>query len=110
DAAQLRVQDVDGDGRPRVDAERPRAFVGADREQRVDGEHVAPAGLAPRDAVQLAQLLERVDAHVRVRADAQADPAAEKPLHRQEAVAEIRLGRRARTHTRAGLAEQVELA
>src|SRR6185437_5159075 len=65
--------------------------------------------LAPRDAVELTQLLERVDAHVRVRADAESDSAVEEPLDREEAVAEVRLGRRADADARAGGREQVEL-
>ena len=59
-------------------------------------EDAARAGLPARDALELAQLLERVDAHVRVGADAEPDPAMADARDRQEAVAEVRLGRRAR--------------
>ena len=57
-------------------------------------------GLPACDPVELTQLLERVDAHVRVGADAEPDAAVQEPLDRQEAVAEIRLGRRARADAR----------
>src|SRR4029079_18476247 len=66
--------------------------------------------LAPCDAVELTQLLERVDAHVRVRADAEPDASVKEPLDREEAVAEVRLRRRAGADARAGRREQVELA
>ena len=65
--------------------------------------------LSPRDAVELAELLERVYADVRVGADAHPDASMQYALNRQEAVAEIRLGRRARADPRAALGEQVEL-
>ena len=61
-------------------------------------------------ALELAQLLERVDPDVRVGADADADPALREPLDRREAVTEIRLGRRADADPRARVREQVELA
>src|SRR5262245_21536855 len=103
------MRGVDLDRCPLLDAERGAPLVRADREQRVDGQDVAAAGLAARYAVELPKLLERVDAHVRVGADAEADAAMEEPLHGEEAVAEVRLRRRARAHARARLAEQVEL-
>jgi len=89
---------------------RRRSAGRADREQVVHGENVPPAGLAPRDPIELAQLLERVDPHVRVRSDAEPYGAVEEPLDGQEAVAEVRLGRRAGAYARAGGREQVELA
>jgi len=67
------------------------------------------AGAAPGDALELPQLLERVDADVRVRPDADAEPALAELLHRREAVAEVGLGRRAGTDPRASRREQVEL-
>ena len=109
-AAQLRMRAVDLDRRPLLEAERRGALSRPDREQRVDAEHVSPPALPASDAVELAQLFEGVDAHVRVGADAHADAAVQNAFDRQEAVAEIRLGRRARADPRTGVGEQVELA
>src|SRR5213079_1692801 len=64
---------------------------------------------AARDGVDLAKLLERVDANVRVRADADADTALAKPLDGSEAVAEVRLGGGAQADAGLRLGEQVEL-
>src|SRR6266568_358857 len=102
DGRKLRMLYVDGDVRPLLQPERGRAVRRADCEQVVHREHVAPARLAARDPVELAQLLERVDAHVRVRADAEGDAAVEEALDGQKAVAEIRLRRRAGADTCAG--------
>ncbi len=46
--------DVDGDVRPRIDAQRSCASGRTDLEQVVDREDVTPAGLTPRDPVELA--------------------------------------------------------
>ncbi len=46
--------DVDGDVGPRIDAQRSCAARRADGEQVVDRENVTPAGLTPRDPVELA--------------------------------------------------------
>ena len=93
-----------------LEPERRSALARPDREERIDAEHVPPSALPASDAVKLAQLLEGVDADVRVGADAQADTAVQHAFDRQEAVAEIRLGREAGADPRAGLGEQVELA
>src|SRR2546430_2181510 len=85
--------EVDRDLTPRFQPEACSALVGAEAEQRVRRDDVAPAGAAPRDALQLAQLLERVNADVRVGADADPDPALAQLLHRREAVAKVGLGR-----------------
>ena len=45
-------------------------------------EHAASAGLAARDALELAELLERVDPHVRVRPDAERDRRGRGPRRR----------------------------
>jgi hypothetical protein len=100
---------VDADLGPRLEPECRRAGLRADLEQPGDREDLAPPRLATRDAVELAQLLERVDPHVRVGADAEPDAPMEEPLDRQEAVAEVRLGRGTRAHPRARSCEQVEL-
>ena len=58
------------DVRPPLEAERGRPLGRAEREQRLDRDHVPAAGRAAGDPLQLAQLLERIDADVRVGADA----------------------------------------
>ena len=73
-------------------------------------EHVAAAALAARAALRLAGLLERIEADVGVGAERDPDAALPELLRRQEAVAEVGLGRRAGAHGGLGLAEQVELA
>ena len=67
------------------------------------------AGLAPGDPLQLAKLLERVDADVRVGTDTEWDPALEQALGGDESVAEARLGRRADADSGTRLGDQVEL-
>ncbi len=94
---------------PGVDPERARAVSPADLPQLVRREDPARAALAPGDPLELAQLLERVDPHVRVRADAERDPAMVHANRREEAVAEVGLGRRAGADRRACVAKQVEL-
>src|SRR5436190_11876713 len=103
------MPEVDLDLGPLVDPEGGSALVGAEAEQRVRRDDVATAGTPPRDALELAQLFERIDPHVRVGADADADPALAEPLDRSEAVAEVRLGGRGETNTGAGVGDQVEL-
>ena len=103
------VIQVDLDLGPRLEPQRAAAFVGAEAEQPLRREDAAGAGLAPGDPFQLAQLLERVDANVRVRADAERNPAMLDPRRREEAVGEIGLGRRTGADCRAALREQVEL-
>jgi CDP-diacylglycerol--glycerol-3-phosphate 3-phosphatidyltransferase len=72
-------------------------------------EDVTAAGLAASDPIELAELLLRVDADVRVRADAQFDAAVEEAFDGDEAVGEIRLRRRACADAGAGSREEVEL-
>src|SRR5262249_62189222 len=72
-------------------------------------EDVGPAGRAPGQAVEPRQLLEWVDAHVRVRADAQRDASVEDALDREEAVAEVRLRGEACADAPTRCREQVEL-
>ena len=103
------VREVDLDVGPRARAPAPRALVATEAQQLVDRDHVAASALPARDSFELAKLLERVDADVRVRADAERDPARAHALDRQEPVAEVRLGRRADADARARLGEQVEL-
>jgi hypothetical protein len=100
---------IDLDVVPPFDAERAGALVGAITQQRRRGQHVPPSRLPARDPFELSQLLERVDANVRVRSDADPDRALADTLDGQEAVAEVRLRRRARADAGACLREQVEL-
>src|SRR6478735_3034076 len=58
---------------PLLEAERACTFVGAEAEQRLRGDDASPAGLTSRDSLELSQFLERIDADVRVGADADAD-------------------------------------
>src|SRR5919199_3245661 len=102
--------EVDADVRPALEPERARALVGAVAEQPLRREHVPLPALAARDPLELAELLERVDPHVRVRADTDADPALADPLDGREAVAEVRLGGRADADPRTGFGDEVELA
>jgi CDP-diacylglycerol--glycerol-3-phosphate 3-phosphatidyltransferase len=94
---------------PSFEAEGARAFVGAEAEECLGGDDVAAARLAPRDSFELAQLLERIDADVGIRADAHSDAARAHTLDRQEAVAEVRLCQRAGADARAGTGEKIEL-
>ena len=78
---------------PRFETERCGSLVGAYPKQCVGRDDVAALGRPARDPVELSELLERVDPHVRVRADADGDAAIEDALHGEVPVAEVRLGR-----------------
>src|SRR5438309_11862548 len=108
DSRELGMTNVDCHIRPPVEPERTAAAEGADVQEFVHGEDVSAARLAPRDSVELAKLLERIDPHVRVRTDAQLDATVEDTLHREKAVAEVRLCRRARADVGAGRCKEVE--
>ncbi len=94
---------------PLLEAERTCPLVGAEAEQRLRGDDVAPAALAACNALELAQLFQRIDADVRIGADADSDSARADALDRQEPVPEVRLRRRAGADAGAGAREQVEL-
>ena len=57
---------------PVLEAERACTLVGTEAEKRLRGDDVSPTRLTPRDPLELAQFLERIDADVRVGADADA--------------------------------------
>src|SRR3954453_13136063 len=97
------------DIRPPVESQGCGALVRAEAQERRDRHDVALPCAAPGDAFQLAQLFERVDAHVRVRADAEPDPALAELLHRPEAVAEVSFGRGTEAAARSGIFEQVDV-
>src|SRR5438445_12018746 len=101
--------EVDFDVVPSLESERAGAFVGAEAEQRLGGDDVAAPTLAACDSLELAQLLERVDPDVRVGADAEPDAAPAHALDRQEAVAEVGFGRRARADARARPRQEIQL-
>src|SRR5512133_1509058 len=103
------MPEIDLDGVPLLEPERAGAFVGTEAQEALRRDHVAAAALPARDPFELAQLLQRIDANVRVGADAQADAPLAHPLDREEAVAEVRLGRRAGADARARSGDQVEL-
>src|SRR5688500_829649 len=95
------VAEVDLDLRPGVETQGPRSDLGPERVQLVAREDAAAAGLPPCDAFELAQLLERVDPDVRVGADTDRDTSCADALGGEEAVAEVRLRRRAGADRRA---------
>jgi CDP-diacylglycerol--glycerol-3-phosphate 3-phosphatidyltransferase len=99
---------VELDVGPRLETQRGGAFVGTEAEQRLDRDDVAPARLTACDSLELTELLEWIDAHVRVRADADPDRALAQTLDWNEAVAEVRFSRRARTDARTGLGDEIE--
>jgi CDP-diacylglycerol--glycerol-3-phosphate 3-phosphatidyltransferase len=103
------MPEIDLDVVPLLEPERAGAFVGAEAQEALRGDDVSAAALPARDPLELAQLLQRIDANVRVGADAQADAPLAHPLHGEEAVAEVRLGRRAGADARARRGDQVEL-
>ncbi len=103
------MPEVDRDLGPRAQTERARTEVTAERVQLVGREHPAATRLAPCDAFELAHLLERVDAHVRVRSDAEGNRSAADALCGKEAVAEVCLGGRARADDGPRRGEEVEL-
>ena len=92
-----------------IESERPRAVRAADLPQSLGREDAPPAVLPARDPLELPELLERVDAHVGVRADAERDAAVPDPDGRQKSVSEVGLGRRAGADRRAAVTQQVEL-
>ena len=109
DVPQRAMPEVDRDLGPCAQTERARTDVTAERVQLVGREHPAATRLAPCDALELAQLLERVDAHVRVRSDAEGNRSAADALCGKEAVAEVCLGGRTRADDCARRGEEVEL-
>src|SRR6476619_7136393 len=109
DALERAVIEVDLDLGPCIEPERACPDVVAEVIQLLRREDTTTACLTTRDALELAQLLEGVDAHVRVRADAERDRALPRALGRQEAVTKIGLRRRADTDRRARRGEEVEL-
>ena len=109
DAVERAVVEVDSIAAQRSRPSATRAVRAADLPELLGREDAAAAALAARDALELAQLLERVDPDVRVRADAERDAAVAHADGGEEPVAEVGLGRRARADRRAAVAEQVEL-
>jgi CDP-diacylglycerol--glycerol-3-phosphate 3-phosphatidyltransferase len=103
------VPDIDFDRRPGVEPERSGALDGPDLQELLGRDDVAAKLLASRRAFQLTQLLERIDAHVRIRADAKRNPSRAQPLHRDEPVAEVGLRRRADADPRTGVPNEIQL-
>src|SRR5512133_1164963 len=102
--------EVDLDVGPTLQAERRRALVGSGAEEGGDRQDVPPQRPPARYALQLPQLLERVDPHVRVGADADPDSALADLFDRHEPVAEVCLSRRADADPGTRLCNQLELA
>ena len=109
DARERAVIESDLDRVPFGERERCRPFLPADTKEMGRMDHVAPKRLSTPNSLELAKLLERVDPDVRVRADAEGNPAPEDGLHREEAVAQVGLRRRAHADARSGVGEEVEL-
>ena len=107
-ALKRRVCQVDVNLRPRLQPERASALVGAKAQQPFHGEHAAFARLATSDSLDLAQLRERVDADVRVGADAERDPAVLDARGGEKAVREVGLCRGARADRCTALLEQIQ--
>src|SRR5712692_1409858 len=103
------MREVRVDVTPGVEAERNGAVDRADREQLRERDDVPAAGLPARDPLELAELLQGIDAHVGVGTDRDRDAALEQALDRREAVAEVRFGRGAEANTGTGVGQQVEL-
>src|SRR5207249_1756608 len=74
---------------PRVETERASARLGPEGQELVRRENAATSGLAPCDALELAELFEGIDADVGIGADAQRDGAGADSLGGEEAVPEI---------------------
>jgi len=104
------MPEIDLDVVPLLEPKCASALVGAEAEECLVRDHVPAARLAARDALELAQLLERIDPHVGVRADADADPARADALDWEEAVAEVRFRRWAGADACACACHEVELA
>src|SRR6185503_10432262 len=112
DPAQVGMVEVDGD-RARLGEAEGRAAVGdelAPHVARRGEERVAGLALAPRAGLELADLLERVDADLRVAADREADAGVAVAQRREESVAQVALGRRARHDDRPRPREEVDVA
>jgi CDP-diacylglycerol--glycerol-3-phosphate 3-phosphatidyltransferase len=102
------VLEVDVDTVPMVESEGSGALLRADLKQAVGRDDVSAQSLAAGDSLEFSQLLERVDAHVGVRADAERDFALEDRLERREAVAEVRLRRRTEANAGARVGQEVQ--
>ena len=88
DPREGRVFEVHLDVRPVLEPERSGALVGAVAEEGSRRKDVALLGSPSGDPLQLPELLERIDSHVRVRPDAERDAALLDSLDREKAVAE----------------------
>jgi hypothetical protein len=69
------MREIHEDVVPLLEAERACTLVGSEAEKRLRRDDVSPARLTSRDSLELAQLLERIDADIRIGADADADAA-----------------------------------
>src|SRR5215210_617028 len=101
--------EVDLDVVPLLQSERTGALVGSEAQQAFSRDDVPAPALSPGDALQLAELLQRIDAHVGVGADAEADAPRADPLHGHEAVAQVRLSGGTDADPGAGAGNEVEL-
>src|SRR5918996_3628459 len=108
DARQRAVLEVDRDPGPLLEPEGGPADLRAEAHELLRREDATATGLAPRNPLELTQLLERIDAHVRVGADTERYRAFPEAASGEEAVAQIGLRRGAGADRRAARCQQVE--
>src|ERR1043166_198426 len=101
--------EVDLHVRPPFETECRGTLVGAAAEKRRHGEDIARPGATPCDPFELTELFQRVDPHVRIRADADSDAAPADLLRGHETIAEVGLRGGADASPRPRLSEKVEL-
>src|SRR5262245_3185338 len=103
------MAEVDSDVRPGRETERAGADVLPERVQLVRGGDASPACLSPGDALQLPELLERIDANVRIGADRDGDRTSPHAVRGEKTVAQVGLGGRTGADRRSRRSEKVEL-
>src|SRR5918992_911891 len=109
DTGQGSVLEVDVDLVPFVQPEGSCASGRAELEEALGLDHVSAERQSPGGPFDLTQLLEGIDAHIRVGADAERDPALDQGLERGEPVSEVCLRGRTQADERARLGQEIQL-
>src|SRR5262245_11993439 len=109
DARERAMPEIDLDLGPRVQPEGAGTDVTSERVQLVGREHASAPRLPTGDPLELPQLLEGIDAYVRVGAHAEGDRPLPDALGGEEAVAQVGFRRRAGAYGRARGCEEIEL-